>query len=68
MIRKGILSLLLLVGLVVAGCATTKTITLKNGDMLRAKTIEETPSTYVIEEEKTGRKTVIPKGAVTSIK
>ncbi len=67
MIKRGLLFLLLLVAL--AGCATTKTFTLKNGDLIYAKTIvEETASTYIIEEEKTGRRTVIPKGAVVSIK
>lgn len=67
-IRKGVWLGLLLVIVIMVGCATTKTITLKSGEMLRAKTIEETASTYVIEEEKTGRRTVIPKGAVVSIK
>ncbi len=65
-IKKGLLFLLLLVAL--AGCATTKTFTLKNGDLIHAKTFEETASTYIIEEEKTGRRTIIPKGAVVSIK
>lgn len=67
MVKRGLFCLLFLVVLV--GCASTKTFTLKSGDTIRAKTIvEETASTYVIEEEETGQRTVIPKGAVVSVK
>ena len=66
MIRMGLL-VLLLTGFLV-GCAGTKLVTLKNGDVLRAKSMEETSSTYVIVEEESGRKTTVPKGAVKSIK
>ena len=60
--------MLLVVLGVLVGCATTKTVTLKSGTTLRAKSIQETTSTYVVIEEKTGEQTVIPKGAVVSIK
>jgi uncharacterized protein YceK len=60
--------LLLAVVLALSGCATTTTFTLASGDTIQAaKIVEETPSTYVIEEQQTGRRTAIPKGAVVSI-
>ena len=66
MLKKTMLVLLSLI--VLAGCASTTTFTLSGGDTIRArKVVEETPSTYVIEEEGTGRRTVIPKSAVVSV-
>ena len=67
MVKKVLFVVLCLV--VLSGCATTTTFTLTSGETIRArKVVEETLSTYVIEEEGTGRKTVIPKGAVVSVK
>ena len=67
MVKAGVFLLLLVVAL--SGCATTTTFTLANGETITAtKVVEETASTYVVEEEGTGRKTVIPKGAVVSVK
>ena len=66
MVKKGMLILLSI--LLLAGCATTTTFTLSGGNTIRAKkVIEETASTYVIEEADTGRRTVIPKSAVVSV-
>ena len=66
MIKKG-MAILLLSTLLLVGCATT-TFTLAGGDTIRAKNvIQETPSTYVIEEAGTGRRTVIPKSAVVAV-
>jgi uncharacterized lipoprotein YajG len=66
MIKKGLL--LMLCVIILAGCATTKTFTLNNGQTIRAKRIiEETASTYVVQEEGTGRRTVIPKSSVVSV-
>lgn len=59
---------LLMCILALSGCATTPIFTLASGDVIKARTIvEETSSTYVIEEKETGRRTVIPKGAVVSV-
>ncbi len=69
MIGKGMLILLLVVGVVVAGCATTKTFMLKNDKTVTAKkVIEETEWSYVIEEEKSGDRLVIHKNNVISVK
>ena len=65
MVKKGMLILLSI--LLLAGCATT-TFTLSGGNTIHAKkVIEETASTYVIEEADTGRRTVIPKSAIVSV-
>ena len=66
MVKKGMLILLSI--LLLAGCATTTTFTLSGGNTIHAKkVIEETASTYVIEEADTGRRTVIPKSAIVSV-
>ena len=68
MLWKAMLCALIFALIGLTGCASTKTVTLRGGQTLEAKTIEETSSTYIIEETDTGRRTVVPKGAVVSIK
>jgi hypothetical protein len=66
MIKTGVL--LMLCVIMLAGCATTTTFTLNDGQTIRAtRILEETASTYVVQEEGTGRRTVIPKSSVASV-